>query len=136
MYSLLTPVRQILNPRFDLKTPLETELLYLAPGFGYLIGVHIGGRWADSTVRRWTKIRGYRLPEDRLRSSFVCMGVILPGAMLLYGWAVDKGLGGMPLPIICMVVQGAAQLAAFPGLNAYFLDVAQERSGEATCKFY
>ncbi|KAJ5314867.1 hypothetical protein N7476_005174 [Penicillium atrosanguineum] len=134
MYSLLTPIGHILNPRFDLNTPLETGLLYLPPGFGYLVGVHIGGRYADRTVRKWTKIRGFRLPEDRLKSSFICLGLIIPGSMLVYGWSLDKEVGGMPLPIISMVVQEMAQLAAFPSLNAYFLDTMQDRASEATCQ--
>ncbi|KAJ5991946.1 hypothetical protein N7451_007670 [Penicillium sp. IBT 35674x] len=136
MYSLLTPIGHILNPRFGLSTPLETGLLYIPAGFGYLVGVHIGGRYADRTVRKWIEIRGFRLPEDRLKSTFVCMGLVIPGSMLVYGWSVDKEVGGMPLPIVSMVVQGMAQLAAFPSLNAYFLDTMQERASEATSAHY
>lgn len=38
MYSLLTPIRYILNPRFGLTTPLQSGLFYIAPGCGYLLG--------------------------------------------------------------------------------------------------
>lgn len=35
MYSLLTPIRYVLNPRFGLTSPIQSGLFYLAPGFGY-----------------------------------------------------------------------------------------------------
>jgi MFS family permease len=132
MYSLLTPVRYVLNPRLHLTTPLQSGLLYISPGAGYIIGVQIGGRWADYTVKQWIKKRGYRLPEDRLRSCLPFLGVLLPGSMLVYGWMIDKSIGGIPVSVICMFFQGVAQLAAFASLNAYILDVMQHRSGEAS----
>ncbi|KAK6206906.1 hypothetical protein QIS74_13394 [Colletotrichum tabaci] len=134
MYSLLTPIRYVLNPRFHLTTPLQSGLLYIAPGVGYVVGSQIGGRWADYTVASWIRKRGIRLPEDRLRSSLVFLGLMLPTSMVLYGWTLDKRFGGIPLPIICMFLQGVAQLAAFPSLNAYILDVMQHQNGEASGK--
>ncbi|KEY73564.1 hypothetical protein S7711_09824 [Stachybotrys chartarum IBT 7711] len=115
-----------------LTTPLQSGMLYISPGVGYLIGTLIGGRWADRTVLVWATKRGYRLPEDRLRSSLPFLGVLLPGSMLIYGWMVDQRIGGIPVPVICMFLQGLAQLAAFPSLNTYILDVMQDRSGEAS----
>ncbi|KAL1796116.1 hypothetical protein ACET3X_006340 [Alternaria dauci] len=44
MYSLLTPIRYVLNPRFDLQSPLQSGLFYIAPGCGYLLGTFFGGR--------------------------------------------------------------------------------------------
>ncbi|KAF5258495.1 hypothetical protein FOXYS1_10925 [Fusarium oxysporum] len=107
-------------------------MLYISPGVGYVIGVQIGGRWSDYTVKQWIKKRGYRLPEDRLRSCLLFLGLLLPASMIIYGWMIDKHLGGIPVPVICMFFQGIAQLAAFPSLNAYILDVMQHRSGEAS----
>lgn len=132
MYSTLTPVRYVLNPRLNLTTPLQSGLLFLAPGFGYLIGVQIGGRWADWEVRRRLQKRGYYCPEDRLRSSIVFLGGVLPVSMILYGWMVDRRIGGVPVPVVCMFFQGIAQTAAFVSLNAYILDVMQHRSGRAS----
>ncbi|OHW99373.1 MFS general substrate transporter [Colletotrichum incanum] len=136
MYSLLTPIRYVLNPRFHLTTPLQSGLLYIAPGIGYVVGSQIGGRWADYTVASWIRKRGIRLPEDRLRSSLIFLGLMLPASMVLYGWTLDKRFGGIPLPIICMFSQGVAQLAAFPSLNAYILDVMQHQNGEASAGHY
>lgn len=131
MYSLLTPIRYVLNPRFNLETPMLGALFYLAPGVGYLAGTFFGGRWADLTVKRWIKKRnGVRVPEDRLRSSLPFLGVIIPGCMLVYGWSVDQEVGGIALPVIVMFIQGVGQLFCFPSLNTYCLDVMPGQGAE------
>jgi MFS family permease len=100
-------------------------------------GTFFGGRWADRTVKKWIgKRNGERVPEDRLRSCLVFMGVIIPGCMLIYGWSIEKGKGGIPLPVIVMFIQGVAQLFCFPSLNTYCLDVMQKRSSEVVAGNY
>jgi hypothetical protein len=47
--------------------------------------------------------------------------------MLIYGWSVEKAVGGIPLPVIAMFIQGVAQLFCFPSLNTYCLDVMQAK---------
>lgn len=131
-YSLLTPIRYVLNPRFHLSTPLDSGLFYLAPGIGYILGTLLGGRWADYIVKRWIVRRGgERVAEDRLRSCVGFVGLILPASMLVYGWSVDKAVGGIALPVVFMFVQGVAQSFCFPSLNSYLLDVAQARGKSA-----
>ena len=133
MYSLLTPIRYVLNPRFHLQTPLLGSLFYLAPGCGYILGTLGGGRWADYIVMKWIRKReGKRVPEDRLRAAIPFMGVVIPGCMLIYGWSVDKAVGGIPLPVIVLFIQGVAQLFCFPALNTYCLDVMPGRGAEVT----
>lgn len=137
MYSLLTPIRYVINPRFHLDSPLLSGLFYLAPGFGYIIGTFGGGRWADYTVKKWIKKRnGVRIPEDRLRSGLPFLGLVIPATILIYGWSVDKAVGGIPVPVIAMFVQGVAQLFAFPSVNAYCLDVMPGRSADVTAANY
>src|ERR1700760_848563 len=99
MYSLLTPIRFVLNPRFHLTSPLQSGLFYIAPGLGYLLGTFFGGRYADRTVKRWIRKRGHRVPEDRLHSCLLSMGVIIPACMIIYGWSIEKEVGGVPLPV-------------------------------------
>jgi len=100
-------------------------------------GTFFGGRWADRTVKKWIgKRNGERVPEDRLRSCLISMGVIIPGCMLIYGWSIEKDKGGIPLPVIVMFVQGVAQLFCFPSLNTYCLDVMQKRSSEVVAGNY
>lgn len=137
MYSLLTPIRYVLNPRFNLTTPLQSGLFYLAPGTGYLVGTFGGGRYADFVVKRWIEKRGgIRVPEDRMRSAIPFMGVVIPACMLIYGWSVEKEVGGIPLPVIVMFLQGVAQLFCFPSLNTYCLDVMQGRGSEVIAGNY
>ncbi|KAF2427148.1 MFS transporter [Tothia fuscella] len=136
MYSLLTPIRYVLNPRFELTSPIQSGLFYIAPGCGYLLGTFFGGRWADHIVKKWIRKRGERVPEDRLRSAIIAMGVVIPGCILIYGWSIEKKKGDIPLPVIVMFLQGVAQLFCFPSLNTYCLDVMQKRSGEVVAGNY
>ncbi|SMR47856.1 unnamed protein product [Zymoseptoria tritici ST99CH_3D1] len=136
MYSLLTPIRYVLNPRFGLEPPLQSGLFYIAPGCGYLIGTFFGGRWADYTVKKYSKRRGGRVPEDRLRSCLPAMGIVIPACMLVYGWSVEKAVGGIPLPVIAMFLQGLAQLFCFPSLNTYCLEVMPTRKSDVVAGNY
>lgn len=136
MYSLLTPIRYSLNPRFNLTSPIQGGLFYLAPGGGYIVGTFIGGRYADSVTKKYIVKRGTRIPEDRLRSALPFMGIVMPVSMLIYGWSVEKRFGGIPLPVIMMFIQGVAQLFCFPSLNTYCLDVMQAHGAEVIAGNY
>lgn len=131
MYSLLTPIRYVLNPRFGLTTPMQSGLFYLAPGAGYLLGTFVGGRYADYVVKKYVKKSGgKRIPEDRMRSALPFMGVVIPGCVLIYGWSVEKNVGGIPLAVVVLFLQGVAQLFCFPSLNTYCLDVMPSRGSD------
>jgi MFS family permease len=134
MYSLLTPIRYVLNPRFELTSPLQSGLFYIAPGCGYLLGTFFGGRYADHIVKKYIVKRGERVAEDRLRSCLVFLGGVIPACMVIYGWSVEKKVGGVALPVVMMFLQGVAQLFCFPSLNTYCLDVMQSRSAEVVGK--
>ncbi|KAI1862635.1 uncharacterized protein JN550_010160 [Neoarthrinium moseri] len=135
MYSILAAIRYVLNPRFNLTTPLQGGLFYLAPGVGYLLGTFFGGRYADIVVRKYIKKRGMRIPEDRLYSSLPFMSFIA-ACMLVYGWTIQMDKGGIPLAVIILFLQGFAQLFCFPSLNTYCLDVMPGRSGEVVAGNY
>ncbi|CAK7236496.1 hypothetical protein SCUCBS95973_009626 [Sporothrix curviconia] len=137
MYALLTPIRYVLNPRFHLTTPMQSGLFYLAPGCGYITGTFFGGRFADYMVCRWIKKRnGVRIPEDRLRSALPFLGGVIPACMLIYGWCVERGVGGIPLVVVILFLQGVAQLFCFPSINTYCLDVMQSRGSEVIAANY
>ncbi|KAI1638965.1 major facilitator superfamily domain-containing protein [Biscogniauxia mediterranea] len=137
MYSLLTPIRYVLNPRYHLTTPMQGGLFYLAPGCGYLSGTFFGGRYADHIVKKYIRRRGgERVPEDRLHSALPFMGVMIPGCILIYGWCVEKDVGGIPLTVVVMFLQGFAQLFCFPSLNTYCLDVMPGRAAEVIAGNY
>jgi len=136
MYSLLTPIRYVLNPRFGLETPLQSGLFYIAPGCGYLVGTFVGGRYADYVVKKYIRKRGHRVSEDRLRSCVFFLGGVIPACMIVYGWSIEKRVGGVALPVVMMFLQGVAQLFCFPSLNTYCLDVMQSRSAEVVAGNY
>lgn len=127
MYSLLSPIRYVLNPRFHLTTPMQSGLFFVAPGCGYLLGTFFGGRASDAVVKRYIRKRNHRISEDRLRTVLPFMGVVIPACMLVYGWSIKYAVGGIPLPVIAMFIQGVAQLMCFPSLNTYCVDVMQSK---------
>lgn len=59
------------------------------------------------------------------------MGLVIPGCIVIYGWSVEKRVGGVPLPVMAMFIQGVAQLFCFPSLNTYCLDVMQAKGRSA-----
>ncbi|ORY68767.1 major facilitator superfamily domain-containing protein [Pseudomassariella vexata] len=136
MYSLLSPIRYILNPRFNLTTPMQAGLFYLAPGCGYFLGTFAGGRYADYVVKKYIQKRGVRIPEDRMYSALPFMGIVIPACVLVYGWCVETNRGGIPLVVIVLFLQGFAQLFCFPSLNSYCLDVMPGRTGEVVAGNY
>ncbi|CAK5263960.1 unnamed protein product [Mycena citricolor] len=136
MYSLLTPIRYVINPRFHLTTPIQSGLFYLAPGVGYITGTFMGGRWADSTVRKWIEIRGRRVPEDRLRSCVPFMGAVIPGCMLIYGWSIERDVGGIPLPVHPGLRAAVLFSQSEHILLRFWIDVMQNRSAEVVAGNY
>jgi hypothetical protein len=136
MYSLLTPIRYVLNPRFNLTSPIQSGLFYLAPGCGYILGTFFGGRYADYITIKYASKKGTRVPEDRLRSALPFMGITIPVCMLIYGWSIEKRFGGVALPVVMMFLQGVAQLFCFPSLNTYCLDVMQANGAEVIAGNY
>lgn len=136
MYSLLTPIRYVLNPRFNLTSPIQSGLFFLAPGGGYMLGTFFGGRYADHITITYASKRGIRIPEDRLRSGLPFMGLGIPICILIYGWSIEKRFGGIALPVIMMFLQGVAQLFCFPSVNTYCLDVMQADAAEVIAGNY
>ncbi|KAI1077901.1 putative MFS transporter [Whalleya microplaca] len=136
-YGLLTSVRHIINPRFNLTTPLISGLFYIAPGIGFWIGSIVGGRLSDHTVRRYIAKRGgVRLPEDRLNSGLSALFVILPISVLLYGWCLQKEFGGLALPIVTGFWMGVGLMGTFNALNTYTTEVYPAEKAEIICSKY
>ena len=136
MYSLLTPIRYVVDPRFHLEKPIYSGLFYLAPGMGFLVGSFFGGKWADSVVKKWIAKRGKRVPEDRIRRVIIPLGIVYPVSILIYGWSIEKAKGGMAVPIIFMFLCGAAQVCIFPAINVYCVDSMPQIGGLAIASSY
>ncbi|KAF9871329.1 major facilitator superfamily transporter [Colletotrichum karsti] len=127
-YGLIASVRRVINPRFNLTSPLISGIFYLAPGAGFLLGSMIGGALSDRTVKQYIRMRsGQRLPQDRLNSSLPALFVVLPIGTLAYGWSLQGEIGGIPLLVISSFVQGFGLMWSFSGLNTYAAEVLPEQ---------
>lgn len=119
-YSLLTPVRYLIDPRYHLTSPLFAGLFYLSPGLGFALGTIGGGWWADLNVRKYIiKRGGVRIPEDRLHSGLVAFFLLLPGGTLVYGWCLDYVVGGLALAAIAIFFSCLGLMMAMSSLNTY-----------------
>ncbi|KAL3704253.1 hypothetical protein TMatcc_009944 [Talaromyces marneffei ATCC 18224] len=136
-YGILASVRHVINPRFNLTTPLISGLFYIAPGMGFFVGSIVGGRLADRTVKRYiAKRNGIRLPGDRLNSGLIGLFVILPISLLLFGWGLQESIGGLALPIVAAVWAGVGLMGTFNALNTYTAEVNPAKTAEVICSKY
>ncbi|CAN9336261.1 unnamed protein product [Alternaria alternata] len=138
-YSILSAPRHILVTRFGLTSPLSSGLFYLAPATGFLLGTIVGGRYSDMTVRRYIKIRGERLPQDRLNAGMLSFFLVIPTASLVYGWGLQYGptsRAALALPIVTSFFTAAGLLAAFASLNTYCAEAFPKKRREVIAGKY
>ncbi|GKZ20535.1 hypothetical protein AbraIFM66951_005860 [Aspergillus brasiliensis] len=136
-YGLLTSVRNVINPRFNFQSPLMSGLFYISPGMGFIVGSLVGGRISDHTMNRYiAKRNGIRLPKDRLNSGLPYLLLALPVSMLLYGWCLQKGFGGLALPVVLALLIGAGLMGAWNGLNTYSAEIIPAERSEVVCSKY
>ncbi|KAK6065399.1 major facilitator superfamily transporter [Seiridium cupressi] len=136
-YGLLAAIRHIINPRFNLTTPLVSGLFYIAPGVGFFTGSIVGGRLSDRTVRHYiVKRDGVRIPEDRLHSGLVGLFGVLPAAALIFGWTLEKEVGGLAVPIISAFWIGIGLMGTFNSLNTYAAEASPGRRSEVLSAKY
>lgn len=75
-------------------------LLYIPGSLGYMLASFFGGRWIDRIMHREARKAGrydadgklMLRPEDRMKENAWIATVLWPGALLWYGWTVDKGI--------------------------------------------
>jgi hypothetical protein len=119
-YSLLAAPRHLINPRFNLTSPLVSGLFYISPGAGFLLGAIAGGRFSDITMAKKIIERGgKRVPQDRLNSGLIAFFIIIPASQLIYGWCLQYDVGGLALAIVAAFCTGFGLMAAFSSLNTY-----------------
>jgi hypothetical protein len=139
-------------PRYGISNVAIIGLLYLPQGAGNIVAARLGGMYADRTVKRWIEKRGYRRPEDRLYSTLIGGGVIIPGSLIAVGWIIESGKGGLA-PALIMVhalaspysslkelttiaslaqyfLSGVGLMMVLSSSNTYLVDCLQTRSAE------
>ena len=75
-------------------------LLFLPMSFGLILGGLISGRWSDHIMDREAKaserfnVTGavVHVPEDRMKENAWTSVVLLPGALIWYGWTIHHGI--------------------------------------------
>lgn len=134
--TLIVPIAAIMKPRFNLDNELLLGLFYVPQGIGYFMGCLAGGWYADFQVKKWVKIKGRRVPEDRLRSVIFFTLVTAPVFMLIYGWSLKKEFGGMALPIVTQLLTGFSLSMYYPSVNAYYADSTPDLGGAAVMLNY
>ncbi|CAK7214928.1 hypothetical protein SCUCBS95973_002303 [Sporothrix curviconia] len=137
MYSLLTPSRDLIDTRFNLTTPLVSGLFYLAPGAGFICGAIGGGRLSDHVMVRHTARRGgVRQAQDRLNSGLYGFWLVAPAGMLLFGWSLEKKVGGLALPVVSAFLAGIGIMVGFNALNTYTAEVIPGHKSEVMAGKY
>ncbi|KAK6068267.1 major facilitator superfamily transporter [Seiridium cupressi] len=123
---------QLLVPRILLAWPL----LHRTRGW-FFTGSIVGGRLSDRTVRHYiVKRDGVRIPEDRLHSGLVGLFGVLPAAALIFGWTLEKEVGGLAVPIISAFWIGIGLMGTFNSLNTYAAEASPGRRSEVLSAKY
>ncbi|WWC92114.1 uncharacterized protein L201_007068 [Kwoniella dendrophila CBS 6074] len=129
-YCVLVPLSSVFKQRYHINNLAISGSLYLASGAGNILGTKFIGPRADAIVIKWIEKRGYRRPEDRLRAAFFGMWFLMPASILIYGWLLKYGSGGIAPPLIMVFLNGVALMFALAPLNTYLVDAMQTRSAE------
>ncbi|KAK9466314.1 major facilitator superfamily domain-containing protein [Lipomyces arxii] len=109
---------------------LITGIMYFPNGLGYVLGSIAGGRWADRIIKKALKENnGVLVPEARLGVNMVFAGVLVCGGMLIFGWALEKGVFWF-VPLVGTFVFGFGSLIIFTATLTYLVDsMPNQRSG-------
>lgn len=107
------------SPPYNFRV-IEVGLLYISNSLGYFVCSIVGGKWVDSIMAREARkadrvdSRGklmYR-PEDRLRENAWVGAMLMPVALLWYGWTANFGVFWVA-PIIANFFFGAGSMLIF-----------------------
>ncbi|KAK1750600.1 major facilitator superfamily domain-containing protein [Echria macrotheca] len=110
-------------------------LLYLAPSLGYATASIMGGRWIDYIMKREAKKANRYdaagklifLPEDRMRENMWLAATLYPGAMIWYGWSVERGLHWI-VPCIANFFFGCGSMLVFGAVTTMLTEFMPHRS--------
>ncbi|KAF8581941.1 MFS general substrate transporter [Ramaria rubella] len=132
-YCLLVPLTVTLGPRYGITNEAILGTLYLSQGAGEIVGSRISGYVSDITVAKWIQRRSSKfIPEDRLRSSLVAGGVVMPLSLLAIGLTMQfwTSIGGLALSLVLLFISGVGVMGVLAVCNTYLVDVMQDRSAE------
>ncbi|KAI9750788.1 MAG: hypothetical protein M4579_006309 [Chaenotheca gracillima] len=110
-------------------------LLYIPNSLGYFMASILGGRWTDRIMHREARAAGRydedgKLifhPEDRMRENAWIAAVIYPGALIWYGWTVEKGVFWL-VPMIANFFFGVGSMLIFAMATTMLTEFMPKRS--------
>ncbi|KAL2808095.1 MFS general substrate transporter [Aspergillus granulosus] len=114
---------------------VKVGLVYLAPTIGYAISSILGGRWIDHIMAREAR-KAHRfdedgklkyLPEDRMKENLWLALAVYPGALIWYGWSVDKGLHWAVVCVSCIVF-GLSMMLVMGAVTTVLTEFTPKRS--------
>ncbi|KAL1866648.1 hypothetical protein Plec18167_008980 [Paecilomyces lecythidis] len=107
------------KPPYNFST-IIVGLLYIPNSLGYVTASLFGGKWMDSIMQREARKANrydekgkliYR-PEDRMRENALLGAIIYPGALIWYGWTVERGIFWL-VPMIANFFFGIGSMLIF-----------------------
>ncbi|EON68689.1 hypothetical protein W97_07947 [Coniosporium apollinis CBS 100218] len=120
LYFLNISIQETFSkPPYNFSTTI-VGLLYIPNSLGYLVASVLGGRWIDSIMKREARKAGrydqkgklvFR-PEDRMKENAWLGAIMFPGALLWYGWCVQKGVFWFA-PILANFFFGVGSMLVF-----------------------
>jgi MFS family permease len=110
-------------------------LLYIPNSLGYILASVVGGSWMDKIMHREARAANRYdengklifLPEDRLRENAWLAAVMYPGAMVWYGWTVEKGLHWI-IPMIANFFFGVGSMIVFGSVTTMLTEMMPKKS--------
>ncbi len=103
-----------------------TGAAYLAEGLGGFLASPIGGKLADMAGRRY----GSRCPEGRLLYNTIANTIIMPSALLLFGWSFHYRTH-LAVPLVAHFFIGVACSQYLPAIFSYLSVAKQQEAGAA-----
>ncbi|CAJ0745277.1 8359_t:CDS:2 [Entrophospora sp. SA101] len=102
-------------------TSSQIGLLFFVPGFGFMIGSFIGGRYSDYVMKQAKKKNGTTHPKSRIHSAWIS-AVLVPTSYLIYGWLVEKEVH-MAGPLIAWFFASFGTQVIYNSMSTYLVDV-------------
>lgn len=130
MYSLFAEYNSIWTADPYNFNKIQVGLAYLGPVVGFVTLSIVVVMYIDTIYNYFArKHDNDGVPEYRL--PFANVGaVLLPIALFMFGWTVDKGVA-WPVPFIATILFGASQVSIFNPVQTYYIDSFAEMAASA-----
>ncbi|KAF2119810.1 major facilitator superfamily domain-containing protein [Lophiotrema nucula] len=130
LYLLFTTYSFVFEEIYGFST-FAAGLVFLAGGFGTLLGLFYIGYYSDRTLRTRAAAGRTVTPEDRLPLLILLPGALtFPMGLFIYGWGAEYHVHWM-VPQIGTAVTGFGSILIFTGIQTYLIDAFEGYSASA-----